>query len=115
MSELPQGVQVLGGAVERGDEILTKEALEFVAGLQRAFGARRDELLERRKQRREEAAKKGRLDFLEETKHIREGDWQVAAPPADIADRRVEITGPTDRKMAINALNSGAKIWLADL
>ncbi|KEI45158.1 malate synthase A [Saccharopolyspora rectivirgula] len=115
MSELPQGVQVLGGAVERGDEILTKEALEFVAGLQRAFGARRDELLERRKQRREEAAKKGRLDFLEETKHIREGDWKVAEPPADILDRRVEITGPTERKMSINALNSGARVWLADL
>ncbi|GAA2330869.1 malate synthase A [Saccharopolyspora halophila] len=109
------GVQVLGGAVERGDEILTAEALEFVAGLHRAFGARRDELLERRAERRAEASRNGRLDFLEETKHIREGDWQVAAPPADIADRRVEITGPTDRKMAINAANSGAKIWLADL
>ncbi|MEV0085706.1 malate synthase A [Saccharopolyspora sp. NPDC050642] len=115
MSETPAGVQVLGGAVERGDEILTKEALEFVAGLQRAFGARRDELLARRKERRAEATAKGRLDFLEETRHIREGDWQVAAPPADIADRRVEITGPTDRKMAINALNSGARVWLADL
>ncbi|MGW1676866.1 malate synthase A [Saccharopolyspora sp. NPDC002376] len=115
MSETAAGVQVIGGAVERGDEILTKEALEFVAGLQRAFGARRDELLERRKQRRAEATAKGRLDFLEETRHIRESEWQVAAPPADIADRRVEITGPTDRKMAINALNSGAKVWLADL
>ncbi|GAA2809032.1 malate synthase A [Saccharopolyspora taberi] len=109
------GVQVLGGSVERGDEILTKEALEFVAGLQRAFGARRDELLERRKQRRAEAARNGRLDFLEETREIREGDWKVAEPPAGIRDRRVEITGPTDRKMAINALNSGARIWLADL
>ncbi|MBB5154817.1 malate synthase A [Saccharopolyspora phatthalungensis] len=115
MSETPAGVQVLGGAVERGGEILTTEALEFLAGLQRAFGARRDELLARRKQRRAEAARKGRLDFLDETRHVRESDWQVAAPPADIADRRVEITGPTDRKMAINALNSGARIWLADL
>jgi malate synthase len=110
-----QGVQVLGGAVERGDEILTEEALDFVAGLQRAFGARRDELLARRKERRDEAARTGKLDFLEETREIREGDWQVAAPPADILDRRVEITGPTDRKMSVNALNSGAKIWLADL
>lgn len=75
-----EGVQVLGGTVERGDEILTKEALEFVAGLQRAFGARRDELLERRKQRRAEAARAGRLDFLEETREIREGDWKVAEP-----------------------------------
>jgi malate synthase len=115
MSETAAGVQVLGGAVERGDEILTREALEFVAGLQRAFGARRDELLARRKERREEASRRGRLDFLAETRHIRESEWQVAAPPADIADRRVEITGPTDRKMAINALNSGARIWLADL
>ncbi|WP_433870253.1 malate synthase A [Saccharopolyspora sp. CA-218241] len=115
MSANPHGVQVLGGPVERGDEILTPEALDFVAGLQRAFGARRDELLERRAQRRAEAARTGRLDFLPETQHIREGDWQVAAPPADIADRRVEITGPTSRKMAINALNSGARVWLADL
>ncbi|MGP4015377.1 malate synthase A [Saccharopolyspora sp. 5N708] len=115
MSDSAAGVQVLGRAVERGDEILTKEALEFVAGLQRAFGARRDELLARRAQRRAEAARKGRLDFLDETRHIREGEWRVVEPPADIADRRVEITGPTDRKMAINALNSGARIWLADL
>lgn len=115
MPETPEGVQVLGGAVERGDEILTKEALEFVAGLQRAHGARRDELLARRKQRRDEAARNGRLDFLEETREIREAEWQVAEPPADIRNRRVEITGPTDRKMAVNALNSGAKVWLADL
>ncbi|MBE9375036.1 malate synthase A [Saccharopolyspora sp. HNM0983] len=109
------GVRVLGGAVERGDEILTSAALEFVADLQRTFGARRDDLLARRGERRAEAAAKGRLDFLPETKHVREGDWQVAEPPADIADRRVEITGPTSRKMAINAANSGARIWLADL
>lgn len=108
-------VQVLGGPVERGDEILTAEALDFVAGLQRKFGARRDELLARRVQRRAEAKRNGRLDFLPETKEVRESDWQVAAPPADIADRRVEITGPTDRKMSVNALNSGARIWLADL
>jgi malate synthase len=115
MPETPEGVQVLGAAVERGDEILTKEALEFVAGLQRAYGARRDELLARRKQRRDEAARNGRLDFLEETREIREAQWQVAEPPADIRNRRVEITGPTDRKMSVNALNSGAKVWLADL
>ncbi|MFR9728681.1 malate synthase A [Saccharopolyspora sp. MS10] len=108
-------VQVLGGSVERGDEILTPEALDFVAGLQREFGARRDELLARRVQRRAEAKRNGRLDFLPETAEIRESDWQVAAPPADIADRRVEITGPTDRKMSVNALNSGARVWLADL
>lgn len=115
MSDTPEGVQVLGGSVERGDEVLTKEALAFVAALQRSFGARRDELLSRRTQRREEASRNGRLDFLDETREIREADWQVAEPPADIANRRVEITGPTDRKMAVNALNSGAKVWLADL
>lgn len=115
MSETAQGVQVLGGPVERGDQILTAEALEFIAGLQRSFGARRDELLHLRRQRRAEVAANGRLDFLDETREIREADWQVAEPPADIRNRRVEITGPTDRKMSVNALNSGAKIWLADL
>jgi malate synthase len=110
-----QGVRVLGHAVERGDEILTSEALEFVAGLQRAFGGRRDELLAGRKQRRDEAARNGKLDFLEETREIRESDWQVCEAPDDIRDRRVEITGPTERKMTINALNSGARVWLADL
>ncbi|MDR7302529.1 malate synthase A [Haloactinomyces albus] len=114
-SEIAQGVQVLGGTVERGDEILTPEALDFVARLQRAFGSRRDELLERRKQRREEAARTGKLDFLEETREIRESDWQVAEAPPALRDRRVEITGPTDRKMSVNALNSGARVWLADL
>lgn len=111
----PAGVEVLGGPVERGAEILTTQALEFIAGLQRSFGARRDELLAKRKQRREEAARTGRLDFLEETRAIREGNWRVAEAPADILDRRVEITGPTERKMTINALNSGARVWLADL
>jgi malate synthase len=110
-----QGIRVLGDPVERGDEILTPEALEFIAGIQRSFGGRRDELLSRRKQRHEEAARTGRLDFLPETREIRDGDWKVAEPPADILDRRVEITGPTERKMTINALNSGARVWLADL
>jgi malate synthase len=107
-------VQVLGGSVERGDEILTREALEFLAGLHDNFAARRDELLEARGKRREEAKRTGRLDFLPDTKEIREGDWQVAVAPAALRDRRVEITGPTERKMTINALNSGAKVWLAD-
>ncbi|GAB3156913.1 malate synthase A [Amycolatopsis sp. NPDC004378] len=108
-------VQVLGGAVERGDEILTPEALDFLAGLHDAFAGRRDELLEARGKRREEARTTGRLDFLPETKEIREGDWTVAGAPPALRDRRVEITGPTSRKMTINALNSGAKVWLADL
>jgi malate synthase len=97
------------------DRILTPEAVAFLAGLHRAFGARRDELLAKRADRRAEAARTGRLDFLPETLEIREAIWQVAQAPADLRDRRVEITGPTERKMAINALNSGAKVWLADL
>ncbi|MFC4080038.1 malate synthase A [Amycolatopsis samaneae] len=108
-------VQVLGDPVERGEEILTPEALAFLAGLHDAFAARRDELLVARGKRREEARTTGKLDFLPETKEIREGDWQVAGAPPALRDRRVEITGPTERKMTINALNSGAKVWLADL
>jgi malate synthase len=102
--------------VERGEEVLTPPALKFVADLQRRFGARRDELLARRKERRIEIARSGRLDFLAETADIRaDTGWRVASAPADLQDRRVEITGPTERKMAINAMNSGANVWLADL
>jgi malate synthase len=108
-------VQVLGGLVERGDEILTPEALEFLGGLHAAFAPRRDELMEARGKRRDEAKRTGKLDFLPETRAVRESAWTVAEAPADLRDRRVEITGPTDRKMTINALNSGAKVWLADL
>jgi malate synthase len=108
-------IQVLGGAVERSEEILTPAALEFVADLHARFAARRDELVAARAERRAEAARTGRLDFLESTREVRESEWRVARAPADLADRRVEITGPTERKMAINALNSGAKVWLADL
>jgi malate synthase len=106
---------VAGPPVERSDEVLTPEALELVADLQRRFGARRDELLRARAARRAALADGGTLDFLPETAEVRSGDWTVAAPPPALRDRRVEITGPTDRKMAINALNSGAKVWLADL
>ena len=108
-------VESVAAGVERESSILTAEALEFVAGLQREFGARRDELLARRGRRREEIARSHRLDFLAETEEVRGKDWRVAAAPADLVDRRVEITGPPERKMTINALNSGAKVWLADL
>ncbi len=108
-------IRVTGQQVEGADRILTPEALEFVAALQQQFGARRDELLTARRARREEVARTGRLDFLPETADIRSGDWQVAPAPQDLQDRRVEMTGPTDRKMTINALNSGARVWLADL
>jgi malate synthase len=105
---------VTGPNVQRGEEVLTPDALAFVEELQRAFGERRDELLVARRSRRAEVARTGRLDFLAETAEVRAGDWQVTAAPPDLLDRRVEITGPTERKMAINALNSGAKVWLAD-
>ncbi|MEV6595913.1 malate synthase A [Actinoplanes sp. NPDC051346] len=96
-------------------EILSAEAVAFVADLNRRFRPRRDELLARRAQRRAEIAAGGSLGFLPETAEIRSGDWTVPSAPADLSDRRVEITGPTERKMTINALNSGAKVWLADL
>ncbi|NNM47127.1 malate synthase A [Knoellia koreensis] len=101
--------------VERSEEILTPEALAFLGELQQRFGSTRDELLEARRTRRAEVSRTGRLDFLAETAKVRGSEWQVAPAPADFQDRRVEITGPTTRKMAINALNSGAKVWLADL
>ena len=105
----------MGQAVPRADEILTADALEFLTELHRRFAARRTELLHHRKARRDEIARSGRLDFLPETAEIRTSEWTVAAAPADLVDRRVEITGPTEPKMAINALNSGARVWLADL
>ena len=102
--------------IGRAEEILTPEALAFVESLHTRFAARRDELLDARRTRREQAAKQGRLDFLPETADIRDGDWNVAPAPTALQDRRVEMTGPaTPAKMAINALNSGAKVWLADL
>ncbi|MEV7193689.1 malate synthase A [Streptomyces sp. NPDC093510] len=99
----------------RQEEVLTDAALAFVAELHRLFTPRRDELLGRRAERRAEIARTSTLDFLPETAAVREDDsWKVAPAPAALNDRRVEITGPTDRKMTINALNSGAKVWLAD-
>jgi malate synthase len=99
----------------RQEEVLTDAALAFVAELHRRFTPRRDELLARRAERRAEIARTSTLDFLPQTAAIRADDsWKVAPAPAALNDRRVEITGPTDRKMTINALNSGAKVWLAD-
>src|SRR6476469_2777670 len=113
-TQAPPGVQLLGAVTPAFAEILTPDALAFVAQLQRAFGGRREECLQRRQDRQAALDRGGTLDFLPETKSIREGDWTCAPIPADIQDRRVEITGPTDRKMVINALNSGAKIFMAD-
>src|SRR5918993_1266213 len=108
-------VRVEGPPVERGGEILTPEALAFVADLQTRFGAHRDALLAARATRRAEIAAARRIDFRPETEAVRTGDWQVPPPPPGLVDRRVEITGPTEPKMAINALNCGANVWLADL
>jgi malate synthase len=108
------GVDVHGPAQAAYGQILTPEALDFVAALQRQFGSTRRSLLEAR-QRRQVAFDGGELpDFLPETEKVRSSDWRVAELPADLLDRRVEITGPTDRKMLINALNSGAKVFMAD-
>ncbi|QXQ10295.1 malate synthase A [Paeniglutamicibacter sp. Y32M11] len=103
-------------AVATADEILSTEALAFVLALHQKFGATRDELLEARTTARAKVATTGTLDFDAATADVRAGDWKVAPAPAALRDRRVEITGPASpAKMAINALNSGAKVWLADL
>jgi malate synthase len=96
------------------DQILTPEAVEFLTELHGRFDARRRVLLEARIERRAALAGGGTLDFLEETREIREADWRVPPPRPDYEDRRVEITGPTDRKLVINALNSGARGFMAD-
>ena len=113
-ADLPQGVEVRGEITPTFAEILTPDALTFVAKLQRAFGVQRAECLRRRSDKQAALDAGNSLDFLSETKHIREGDWKCALIPPDLRDRRVEITGPTDRKMVINALNSGAKVFMAD-
>jgi malate synthase len=95
------------------DDILTAEAIDFVVALDREFGARRVQLLDRRRRRR--TARTDELDFLSSTQEIRDDlSWSVAPAPPDLTDRRVEITGPPERKMTVNALNSGAKVWMAD-
>src|SRR5215469_8457571 len=98
----------------RAAEVLTPDALSFLAELHRRFDARRRELLAARQTRQARFDAGESPDFLAETQAVREGDWRVAPIPADLRDRRVEITGPTDRKMVINALNSGAKMFMAD-
>jgi malate synthase len=111
----PEGVELTGPVEDRFEEILTPDALLFLATLQREFGARRHELLDLRAERQRELAEGGTLDFLPDGADVRGDDsWRVADPAPGLEDRRVEITGPTDRKMTINALNSGAKVWLAD-
>jgi malate synthase len=110
----PEGVQITGQITPEYAEILTFEALSFLARLHRSFEARRRELLDRRVARQKELDAGKLPGFLPETRSVREADWKVAPVPADLQDRRVEITGPTDRKMVINALNSGANMFMAD-
>ena len=98
----------------RHDEILSPDALGFLAELHRSFNGRRLAALARRVERQKRFDAGETPDFLAETRAVREGDWKVAAIPADLLDRRVEITGPVDRKMIVNALNSGAKVFMAD-
>lgn len=106
-------ITITGTTEGRYAEILTTEAVAFIVALDREFGARRVQLLERRRRRR--ATRTTDLDFLASTRHIREDpSWRVAPAAPDLTDRRVEITGPPERKMTVNALNSGARVWMAD-
>jgi malate synthase len=113
-SRTAERVELTGAASPSAARVLTPEALDFLALLQREFDDRRRALLDARRARDARIAAGGRYDFLAETAHVREGDWRVAPAPADLDDRRVEITGPVDRKMLINALNSGARVFMAD-
>ena len=116
MTELnpPQGVTIRGKIGDRYAEVLTPDALAFVADLHRRFNETRKRLLALRAERQKRFDAGETPDFLSETRHVRDGDWTVAPIPADLQDRRVEITGPVDRKMIVNALNSGAKVFMAD-
>ncbi len=114
ITPIADGINITAPVTDAYGSILTPKALAFVGTLARRFEARRRDLLARR-DKVQAGIDAGNLpDFLPETKHIRDGDWTVAPVPADLADRRVEITGPVDRKMVINALNSGAKTYMAD-
>ncbi len=108
------GIRILGPVEGRASEVLTADALSLVAELHRALDARRKTLLAEREQRQARFDAGETPDFRADTAQIRESDWTIAPIPPDLKDRRVEITGPTDRKMVINALNSGAKVFMAD-
>ncbi|WP_329011145.1 malate synthase A [Micromonospora rifamycinica] len=107
--------EIIGPLADRFDEVLTPDALEFLVALDSEFAARRVALLDTRRARRDRYATGQFPDFLPETAAVRaDPDWRVAPPAPGLVDRRVEITGPTDRRMTVNALNSGARVWLAD-
>src|SRR3989442_9985650 len=107
-------IQTIGPSVDIAERVLTSPALAFVEDLARRFRGRIDELLTRRRATQARFNNGDRPDFLPDTSSIRSGDWRIAQVPADLLDRRVEITGPVDRKMIINALNSGAQVFMAD-
>ncbi|MDP9245784.1 MAG: malate synthase A [Chloroflexota bacterium] len=113
-TSITQGVEIRGDAPDRAGEILTKPALDFVADLARTFESTRVDLLQARRARQADLSAGADLEFLPETKAVRDGAWRVAPAPADLQVRKVEITGPTDRKMVINALNCGASVYMAD-
>lgn len=114
MSNVLNDLKINAELTDAYREILTPDALEFIVALQRKFNKTRKELLVKREVRQEEISNGKLPDFLPETKEIREGVWKCAPQPKELLDRRVEITGPVDRKMVINALNSGAKMFMAD-
>jgi Malate synthase len=111
--QLP-GVEIFGSGNQQVDDILTSEALKFIVDLERRFGPRVRHLLDARNKRQKRIDAGERPNFLPETADVRNSDWTVSSLPPDLLDRRVEITGPVDRKMIINALNSGAKVFMAD-
>ena len=113
-SPLPEGLELKAPWQGVFDKILTADALAFIGALERRFRAERKALLERRQEIQAKIDAGWKPDFLEETRAIRDADWTIVTVPADLQDRRVEITGPLDRKMVINALNSGAKVFMAD-
>lgn len=112
--KLPTGVKLRAPIKPGFEEILTPDAIAFIVGLERKFGARRHELLARRAEYQKRLDRGEKPDFLPETAKIRDADWTVAPLPKDLLDRRVEITGPTDRKMVINAMNCGASVFMPD-
>src|SRR5262245_5794949 len=106
---------VVGRPTAQSARVLTPQALDFVAQLHRRFNPERERLLARRRERQATIETGASLDFLPDTAAVRDAEWRVAPAPSDLNDRRVEITGPVDRKMMINALNSGARVFMADL
>lgn len=113
MEQATSAISIIGEQNAQTKEVLTPEALAFLQSIHEKFDGRRKALLAKRQERQQRLDQGEKLDFLPETKEIREGDWTIAPLPEDLQDRRVEITGPVDRKMVINALNSGAKMFMA--